>query len=43
MVKLVTEKAKCQKIYKYFFENAKGRIKKYLQFFRRKGCKTESS
>ena len=39
----VTEKVKCQKIDKYFFKTPKGRIKKYLQFCRRKNCKTESS
>ena len=39
----VTEKVKCQKIEKYFFKTPKGRIQKYLQFCRRKGCKTESS
>ena len=39
----VTEKVLCQKIDKYYFKNAKGRICKYSQFCRRKGCKTESS
>ena len=39
----VTEKIKCQKIDKHFFRDAEGRIEKYLQFCRRKGCKTESS
>ena len=39
----VTEKVKCQKIDKYFFRDPEGRIKKYLQFCRRKKCKTESS
>ena len=44
MVKLVTEKVKCQKIDKYFFSDPEeGRIKKYLQFCRRKNCKTEYS
>ena len=43
MVKLVTEKVKCQKIDKYFFKNVKGRIYKYSQFCKRKNCKTESS
>ena len=43
MVKLVTEKVKCQKIDKYYFRNPKGRIFKYSQFCRRKNCKTESS
>ena len=32
MVKLVTEKVKCQKIDKYYFRNPKGRIFKYSQF-----------
>ena len=31
MVKLVTEKVKCQKIDRYFFSDPEGRIKKYLQ------------
>ena len=39
----ITEKVKCQKIDKYFFRDPEGRIKKYLQFCRRKNCKTESS
>ena len=39
----VTEKVLCQKIDKYYFKNDKGRICKYSQFCRRKGCKTESS
>ena len=39
----VTEKVLCQKIDKYYFKNSKGRICKYSQFCRRKGCKTESS
>ena len=39
----VTEKIKYQKIDKYFFRDSEGRIKKYLHFCRRKGCKTESS
>ena len=43
MVKLVTEKVQCVKIDKYYFRDHKGRIRKYLQFCRRKNCKTESS
>ena len=43
MVRNVTEKIKCQKIDKYYFRDPKGRIRKYLQFCRRKNCKTESS
>ena len=43
MVKLVTEKVQCIKIDKYYFRDPKGRIRKYLQFCRRKNCKTESS
>ena len=39
----VTEKIKCQKIDKDFFRDSVGRIRKYLQFCRRKNCKTESS
>ena len=39
----VTEKVLCQKIDKYYFKNAKGRICKYSQFCMRKNCKTESS
>ena len=42
-MKSVVEKVKCQKIDKYYFHDPKGRIKKYLQFCRRKNCKTESS
>ena len=42
-MKSVTQKVQCQKIDKYFFKNAKGRIYKYSQFCRRKNCKTESS
>ena len=43
MVKLVTEKVLSVKIDKYYFRDPKGRIQKYLQFCRRKNCKTESS
>ena len=43
MVKLVTEKIKCQKIDKFYFRDNAGRIRKYLQFCRRLKCKTESS
>ena len=39
----VSEKIRCVKIDKYFFRDPEGRIKKYLQFCRRKNCKTESS
>ena len=39
----VTEKVLCQRIDKYYFKNAKGRICKYSQFCMRKNCKTESS
>ena len=42
-MKSVTEKVLCQKIDKYYFKNAKGRICKYSQFCMQKGCKTESS
>ena len=42
-MKSVTEKVLCQKIDKYYFKNAKGRICKYSQFCTRKNCKTESS
>ena len=43
MVMLVTEKVLCVKIDKYYFRDPEGRIKKHLQFCRRKNCKTESS
>ena len=43
MVKLVSEKIQCVKIDKFYFRDPKGRIRKYLQFCRRKNCKTESS
>ena len=41
-MKSVTQKVQCQKIDKYFFKDHKGRIRKYLQFCRRKNCKTKS-
>ena len=37
------QKKYCVKIDKYYFRDPKGRIRKYLQFCRRKNCKTESS
>ena len=43
MVKLVTEKVKCQRIDRYFFRNPEGRTFKYRQFCKRKNCTTESS
>ena len=42
-MKSVSEKVQCVKIDKYHFRDPKGRIRKYLQFCRRKLCKTESS
>ena len=42
-MKTVLEKVQCQKIEKYYFKDHKGRIRKYLQFCRRKLCKIESS
>ena len=42
-MKSVSEKVLCFKIDKYYFKDHKGRIRKYLQFCRRKNCKTESS
>ena len=42
-MKSVLEKVQCVKIDKYYFKDHKGRIQKYLQFCRRKNCKTESS
>ena len=42
-MKSVVEKVKCQKIDKHYFRDPKGRIKKCLQFCRRKNCKIESS
>ena len=43
MESVVTEKVQCQKIDKFYFRDSEGRIRKYLQFCRRKNCKTESS
>ena len=40
---LVTEKILCKRIDRYYFRDHEGRIKKYLQFCRKKNCKTESS
>ena len=42
-MKSVVQKIQCKKINKYYFRDPKGRIRKYLQFCRRKNCKTESS
>ena len=42
-MKSISEKVRCQKIDKYYFRDPKRRIRKYLQFCRRKNCKTESS
>ena len=42
-MKSVVQKVQCQKIDKYYFRDHTGRIRKYLQFCRRKNCKTESS
>ena len=42
-MKSVSEKVLCAKIDKHSFKDHKGRIRKYLQFCRRKLCKTESS
>ena len=42
-MKSVTQKVQCEKIDKYYFKDHKGSIGKYLQFCRRKNCKTESS
>ena len=42
-MKSVSEKVLCVEIDKYYFKDPKGRIRKYLQFCRRKNCKTESS
>ena len=41
--KNVNEKMKCQKIDKFYFRDASGAIRKYLQYCRRKGCKIEKS
>ena len=38
-MKSVTQKVQCQKIDKYYYKDHKGRIRKYLQFCRRKLCK----
>ena len=43
MVKSVVDKVLCVKVDKYFIKNSKGRICKYLQYCKRKGCTTESS
>ena len=42
-MKSVIQKVQCVKIDKYYFTDPKERIRKYLQFCRRKNCKTESS
>ena len=42
-MKSVIQKVKCVKIDNYYFHDPKGRIRKYLQFCRRKNCKTVSS
>ena len=42
-MKTVSEKVQYQKIDKYYFKDPKGRIRKCLQFCRRKNCLTESS
>ena len=42
-MKSVIQKVLYKKIDKYFCKDHKGRIRKYLQFCRRKNCKTESS
>ena len=39
----VTKKVKCKKIDKFYYRDPTGRTRKYLQFCRRKNCKTESS
>ena len=39
----VSKKIKCVKIDKFYFRDPKGRIRKYLQYCRRKRCKTEKS
>ena len=41
--KNVNEKIKCVKIDKFYFHDASGAIRKYLQYCRRKGCTTEKS
>ena len=42
-MKSVVQKVQCKKIDKFYFRDHTGRIRKYLQFCRRKVCKTESS
>ena len=42
-MKSVSERFQCVNIDKYYFCDPKGRIQKYLQFCRRKLCKTKSS
>ena len=42
-MKTVSEKVQCQKIDKYYFKDPKGRIQKYLYFYKKKNCKTVSS
>ena len=42
-MKSVIQKVQFVKIDKYYFRDLKGRIRKYLQFCRRKNCKTEYS
>ena len=42
-MKSVSEKVLCVKIDMYYFKDHKGRIRKYLQFRRRKLCKIKSS
>ena len=39
----MTEKIKCKKINKFYYKDHSGAIRKYLQYCRRKNCKTESS
>ena len=41
--KKINEKIKCVKIDKFYFRDSTGRIRKYLQYCRRKNCKTEKS
>ena len=42
-MKSVIQKVQCKEIDKYYFKDPKGSIRTYLQFCRRKNCKTESS
>ena len=42
-MKTVSQKTLCKKIDKYYFKDHKECIRKYLQFCRRKNCKTKSS